>query len=147
MFLCAQLMVGGGRTAHAESMPTENGSLLPELHWLQNWLELDADQAQKVKTLHLAYLPKCEELCHRVQLSNDDLLKLSARHSTMDAAMRKAIEERAKLNAECQEALLEHVYQISACLTPDQSKKYLGLMVPYALCIPASDAASRKHHP
>jgi hypothetical protein len=65
----------------------------------------------------------------------------------MDADMRSAIEERAKLTVECQQALLEHVYQTAACLRPDQSRKYLDLMVPYTLGIPAKDAASNRPRP
>jgi hypothetical protein len=147
MFLCARLMLSTNSAESAKAMPKENGSMLPELHWLQNWLRLDAEQTQKVKTLHLAYLPKCEDLCHRVYLSNEDILALSGHSSSVDVKMRTAIEERAKLAMECQEALLEHVYQTAACLRPDQSKKYLDLMVPYTLGIPAKDAASNRPQP
>jgi hypothetical protein len=147
MFLCAQMMIGGGKSEPAKGIPKENGSLLPELDWLQNWLALDADQTQKVKALHLDYLPKCEDLCHRVYLSNEEILALSGRNPKLDAAMRTAIEERAKLTVECQQALLEHVYQTAACLRPDQSRKYLDLMVPYTLGIPAKDAANNRPQP
>lgn len=146
MFLCVQMTLGSRKEA-AQIIPKENGSLLPELHWLENWLGLDADQAQKVKALHLAYLPKCEDLCHRVHLSNEEILTLSGRSPQVDAPMRGAIEERARLTVECQQALLEHVYQTAACLRPDQSRKYLDLMVPYTLGIPDKDAASNRPKP
>ena len=147
MFLCARLMLSTHSAQSAKAMPKENGSLLPELPWLQNWLRLDEGQTQKVKALHLAYLPKCEDLCHRVHLSNEDVLALSARSTTVDAKLRAAIEERATLAMECQEALLEHVYQTAACLRPDQSKKYLDLMVPYTLGITTKDVASNRLKP
>jgi hypothetical protein len=147
MFVCSQLMLTSREPLTSKTIPKENGSLLPELHWLETWLRLDAEQLQKVKALHLAYLPKCEDLCHRVHLSNQDILALSERKATMDADMRTAIEERAKLTVECQQALLEHVYQTAACLRPDQSRKYLDLMVPYTLGIPAKDAASNRPRP
>jgi hypothetical protein len=85
MFLCSRLMLSSSGPFSTKAMPKENGSLLPELHWLQNWLRLDAEQMQKVKALHLAYLPKCEDLCHRVHLSNEDILALSERSSHVDA--------------------------------------------------------------
>lgn len=147
MFLCARLMLSTHIVESAKAIPKENRSLLPELHWLQNWLRLDAEQTKMVKALHLAYLPKCEDLCHRVYLSNQDVLALSTHNSTVDAKLRTAIEKRAKLAVECQQALLEHVYQTAACLRPDQSKKYLDLMVPYTLGIPAPDAASNRPLP
>jgi hypothetical protein len=128
----------------SRSVPQENGSLLPELDWLQNWLRLDAEQFQKVKALHVAYLPKCEDLCHRVYLSNEDILTLSERSTSVDAKIRSAMDERARLAVECQQTLLEHVYRTAACLRPEQSRKYLDLMVPYTLGIPAKDAASSR---
>ncbi len=140
MFWCSHLMLAPRISESAKTMPKENGSLLPELHWLKDWLHLDDGQMQKVKALHLAYLPKCEDLCHRVYLSNEDILALSAQSTTVDAKMRSAMDERAKLAVECQQALLEHVYQTAACLRPEQSRKYLDLMVPYTLGIPAKDA-------
>ncbi|TAE90020.1 MAG: hypothetical protein EAZ81_11455 [Verrucomicrobia bacterium] len=146
-FFGVQMLIGRDMTERSRSMPTENGSLLPELSWLQSWLILDANQMQKVKALHLAYLPKCKKLCHRVHLSNEQILQLSASNSKIDPVMRKAIEERATLHIECQEALLTHVYQISSCLRPEQSRKYLDLMVPYALGIPVHNEPSTKHHP
>ncbi|MBK8095446.1 MAG: periplasmic heavy metal sensor [Verrucomicrobiaceae bacterium] len=141
MFWCSHRVLALRTSESAKSMPKENGSLLPELHWLQGWLHLDDGQMQKVKALHLAYLPKCEDLCHRVYLSNQDILALSAQSTTVDDKMRSAMDERAKLTVECQQALLEHVYQIAACLRPEQSRRYLGLMVPYTLGIPAKDTA------
>jgi hypothetical protein len=48
---------------------------------------------------------------------------------------------------ECQQALLEHVYQTAAFLRPDQFRKYLDLMVPYTLGIPAKVAASNRPRP
>lgn len=147
MFFCSRLMLSSSGPYTSKDMPKENGSLLPELHWLQIWLRLDAEQMQKVKALHLAYLPKCEDLCHRVYLSNEDILTVSASSTTVNAKLRSAMDERAKLALECQQALLEHVYQTATCLRPEQSKKYLDLMVPYTLGIPAEDAASNRPQP
>jgi hypothetical protein len=147
MFLCSRLMISSSGPFSTKAMPKENGSLLPELHWLQNWLQLDAEQMQKVKAIHLAYLPKCEDLCHRVYLSNEDILTVSAGSTTVDAKLRSAMDERSKLALECQQALLEHVYHTAACLRPDQSKKYLDLMVPYTLGLPAKDAVSNRPQP
>ncbi len=147
MFLCSRLMVSSRSPFSTQAMPKENGSLLPELHWLQNWLRLDTKQMQMVKALHLAYLPKCEDLCHRVYLSNEEILTLTGRSTSVDAKLLSAMDERSKLTVECQKALLEHVYQTAACLRPEQSKKYLDLMVPYTLGIPVKDAASNRSEP
>ena len=141
-FFCAHRILSPTTSDQATSMPKENGSLLPELNWLRQWLRLDEEQMQKVKNLHLAYLPKCEVLCQRVCLSNEHILALTAQSTSVDTRMRSAMDERAKLAVECQQALLQHVFQTAACLRPDQSRKYLDLMVPYTLGISA-DAAAR----
>ena len=130
MFLSFRLILAPRASESAKTMPKQSGSLLPELQWLHGWLHLDDRQMEKVTALHHAYLPKCEELCHRVYLSNEDILALSAHSTTVDSRVRSAMDARARLTVECQQALLEHVYQTAACLRPEQSRKYLDLMVP-----------------
>lgn len=146
MFFCAQtFMQPSGK------VPMEAGSLLPEVQWLGTWLKLDADQLQKVTALHVAYLPECEKLCHRVYDSNARLLAEGAKHTTLDGPLRDAIAERSRLNEECQEALLQHVFATAQCMRPEQARQYLDLMIPSTFGIPAAAAAaaegtSRRHH-
>jgi hypothetical protein len=121
-------------------VPTENGSLLPELEWLRHSLKLTDAQFEKVKVLHLAYQPRCEELCLRVHQSNEALLDSSTTSRQVEGDVQKHLRERADLTMECQQAMLRHVYETAACMGPEQSAKYLKLVLPHAFGLDASRA-------
>ncbi len=142
MFVCTRKVLAETSSA---AMPVEKGSRLPELHWLRQWLALDDTQFARVEALHVAYLPKCEELCARVHESNTTLLSLSKKHTHVDTTLGDSIQSRAQLTSECQQALLEHVYQTAACMNPEQAKRYLDFMIPNTLGISccAAPAAHR----
>jgi hypothetical protein len=121
-------------------MPVDHASRLPELEWLRTWLALDDGQFAEVKQLHLAYLPKCEDLCLRVHQMNQDVLALSRKQSRLDPALAAAIRAHAQLTGECRESLMQHVYETAACLKPDQAKRYLDLMIPSTLGVNCCEA-------
>lgn len=147
MFWCSNRILSSTASDFARSIPKESGSLLPELDWLQSWLNLNGAQLQQVKALHLDYLPKCEAMCHRLSQSNKHILTMGFRSTSLDADMRSAMRERARLMEECQQALLEHVYQTSACMRSEQAQKYLDLMLPYVLGIATSDTSGNEVQP
>lgn len=137
MFVCTRLMLS---RSHETAMPTDHASRLPELQWLKTWLALDEEQFARVKQLHLAYLPKCEELCQRVHDANQSVLALSRKQSQVDPALAEAIHAHSKLAGECRAALLQHVYETAALLKPDQAKRYLDLMIPSTLGVSCCEA-------
>lgn len=130
MFVCTKWTLA---RQHETTMPTDGASRLPELQWLRQWLQLDDAQFDRVKALHLDYLPKCESLCQRVHDANEKVLTLSRSQNQMDTALAEAIHAHAQLTGECREALMQHVYDVAALLKPDQAKRYLDLMIPSTL--------------
>ena len=50
MFVCSQLMLTSREPLSSKAIPKENGSLLPELHWLQTWLRLGDTTALRAET-------------------------------------------------------------------------------------------------
>ena len=121
-------------------VPTEHGSLLPELEWLRHSLDLTDSQFEKVKALHLAYQPTCEELCLRVHRSNEVLLAASTKSRAVEGGVAEHLRERANLAVECQQAMLQHVYETAACMQPEQAEKYLHLVLPPAFGVDDSRA-------
>lgn len=115
------------------TMPVENDSLLPELQWLRTSLHLTDSQFEKLRTLHLAYQPKCAELCMKIQHSDHALLEASSRSREVTGDVIKLMHERAALTQECQQAMLQHVYETAACMAPEQADKYLKIMLPHVL--------------
>ena len=133
MYFGLQLMLKPYTCADTTQMPVENGSLLPEIEWLRASLQLTDPQFAKVKTLHLAYQPKCAGLCLRVQHSDQALQEAASRSRTVADDVVKLLSERAALTQECQQAMLQHVYETAACMTPEQADSYLKLVLPHVL--------------
>lgn len=122
------------------AVPTEYGSLLPELEWLRHSLDLTDSQFEKVKALHVTYQPTCEELCLRVHRSNEALLEASTKSRAVAGGVAAHLRERADLALECQQAMLQHVYDTAACMEPTQAEKYLLLVLPPAFGVDDSRA-------
>ena len=133
MFFGSQQMLKTCDCVNTTQMPVENGSLLPELQWLRASLHLTDSQFEKVKELHLAYQPKCAELCLRVRHS-DQALQAAASHSrTLTEDVIKLMHARAGLTQECQQAMLQHAYETAACMGPEEADNYLKVVIPHVL--------------
>jgi hypothetical protein len=111
-------------------MLQERQSLLPELEWLRQKFQLDEEQFEQVKALHLAYRPTCQAFCMRAAESETALLQVM-RDPTIDATA--ALKNRAELEVECQQAMLAHVRQTAACMNAVQAKQYLDTVLPQVL--------------
>lgn len=108
-------------------------SVLPELEWLRREFELTDTQFAKVSELHASYRPTCESLCARVIASHDKVKRLADSGTRVSPELRSALEEHASLHAECQAAMLDHLYRTAACLSPGQARDYLDAMVPHTI--------------
>ena len=133
MFLGSQRILKPCDCVNTAQMPIENGSLLPELQWLRLSLDLTSSQFEKVKALHLAYQPKCVELCKRVRHSDQALQAIASGSRAVNDDVTKLLRERAALTQECQQAMLKHVYETAACMAPEQADKYLKTVLPHVL--------------
>jgi hypothetical protein len=105
----------------------------PELAWLRADLKLTDQQFVRVSELHADYRPKCVELCHRIGAAHERLEAAARAHGTVSPELKAAIADHAKIHAECQEAMLEHIYNTAAALDEKQAAHYLDTMLPYAL--------------
>ncbi|WP_395737101.1 hypothetical protein [Prosthecobacter sp.] len=117
----------------ADEVPVENGSLLPELQWLRRSFHLTEAQFGKVQALHLAYQPRCADLCMKIQHSDHELMMAAASSRTVTEDVSKLLQTRARLTQECQQAMLQHVYETAACMTPEQAERYLTIVLPHVL--------------
>lgn len=127
-FFCSRYWLHDNRMTSA--MPQERESLLPELEWIRHQLQLNEAQFEKVKSLHLAYRPKCQDLCMRAEAA-ETALKEVLLDPQKDATA--ALKSRANLQVECQQAMLAHVRETAACMTAEQAKQYLGTLLPHVL--------------
>ena len=118
---------GGTMAAH------DGHTKLPELEWLHREFKLTDKQFAKVAELHLAYRPTCESLCRKVQASHDKVAGLVGTARQVSPELKAALAEHAVLHVECQTAMLAHLYETAACMSPEQAKHYLDAVLPQVI--------------
>jgi DNA-binding SARP family transcriptional activator len=137
------------RSHKLASNATNGGPLvdtLPELAWVRTELKLTDSQFAKVSELHVAYRPKCLELCQNIAAAHEKLARLTTSDRKVTPELEAAIREHAEVHANCQQAMLRHLYETAATLDEKQANRYLELMIPYALDAPPSDQESNHCH-
>lgn len=116
--------VGADGAAH------DGASMLPELKWLRRELKLTDEQFAKVSELHQAYRPTCEVLCAKVAEAQKKVKSLAETRNAGSAELEAALQEQAAVHVECRKALLKHLHQTAAVMTPPQAQHYLDAMLP-----------------
>ena len=123
----------------------------PALAWLKQEYQLTDAQFALVRQLHEAYLPKCREMCRRIDEKNAELQKLLAATNVVTPEIKGALAEAARCRVDCQGAMLEHFYEVARVMPPEKGRRYLawvhqatllpGQMVPSE---PTASASSRR---
>ena len=130
MFFCARMMQD--RALAAKALPYEDQIMLPELEWLRSRFSLDPAQFERIRQLHIAYRPKCQVLCQHIQQADRALLDtVNDPQKDFTAALKK----RAEVQIECQQAMLVHMRETAACMSPAQAREYLETVLPHFLGI------------
>ncbi len=112
---------------HASSVQRSmEQSTRPELTWLKHEYHLSNDQFNRVVGLHDAYYPRCAQMCRRIDDQNTKVQKLLAATNSITPEIKNALAEAAQLRAECEAAMLEHFYEVSRAMPPDEGKRYLA---------------------
>jgi hypothetical protein len=106
---------------------------MSELAWVRSELKLSDAQFAKVAELHAAYRPKCVEMCRRIAEARGKVEALAKASNVITPELEAALREHAETHAECQQAMLRHLYETAATLDPDQAKSYLETMLPMAV--------------
>ncbi len=123
----------------------------PELAWLKKAYQLsDADFA-RISQLHNAYLPKCAAHCRRIDELNQNLERALSEASTVTPEIKTLLAERAEERADCQAEMLDHFFQVSRTMPPEQGRRYLDWVQRHtALQEPAmvdhAEPSGLKHH-
>jgi len=97
----------------------------PELAWLKQEFNLSDSEFKRISELHAAYLPQCAEMCRQVDAQNQRLRALLAATNRLTAEIESAIAERSRLRGQCQRNMLEHFYEVSRTMPPEQGRRYL----------------------
>ncbi len=129
----------------SQKMARTGGNLLdsmPELTWVRTDLKLTDTQFAKVSELHAAYRPKCMEMCRRISEAHQKMEAVSRMDRKLTPELEAAIRQHAGIHAECQQAMLKHLYETAAVLDANQASRYLETMVPYALDFTLSESGN-----
>jgi hypothetical protein len=101
-------------------------SKTPELTWLKQEFHLSDAEFSRITELHEQYLSGCAERCRRIDLKNEELTRLLAATNNVSPEIQKALADAAQLRAQCQSQMLQHFYEVSRTMPPDQGKRYLA---------------------
>jgi len=101
----------------------------PELSWLKSEFHLSDAEFARIEALHTDYTTACAERCRRIDAKNAELRALLSQTNGVTPAVETALRDAAQLRAECQRAMLEHFYEVSRSMPPDQGKRYFDWVV------------------
>jgi hypothetical protein len=124
----------------------------PELSWLQKEFNLSDNEYARISKLHAAYLAACAERCQQIDATNAELKKVLAATDNVTPDIERLLHEAARLRADCQQAMLQHFYEVSRTMPPEQGQHYLAWVFARTLgpehtaMTQATDAAAHEHH-
>lgn len=99
-----------------------------EMEWLRREYHLSESQFAAVKKLHQDYEPVCARLCERIMESQGKLSKLIESNRSVTPEVETAMRECAKVKEDCQQAMLGHIYRVSAAMNEDDGRRYMAMM-------------------
>jgi hypothetical protein len=105
---------------------TMERSARPELAWLKEEFHLSDNEFKRVSELHVAYLPECHEMCHKIDEQNAHLQKLLTEATNATPDIDAALVEVAQMHSACQRMMLRHFFQVSQTMPPEQGRRYLA---------------------
>lgn len=95
------------------------------MEWLRADFHLTDEQFAAIQRLHVEYAPSCEEHCRRIQSANKALGR------AVDPATKAVAEQKMQeLRLSCELALVRHVRQVAAAMSPEDGRRYLELVSP-----------------
>ena len=117
------------RRSHPPAVPrgetvmhaTPEGGLL----WLKSEYHLSESDYERIRVLHDAYLPGCQERCGEIVRVREDLFSLIQQNKTIIPAIKSKLDESARLRSRCHELMLAHFYEVAAAMPPGAARRYI----------------------
>ncbi len=98
----------------------------PELAWLKKEFHLNDAEFARISQMHASYLSGCAERCRLIDEKNQHLKQLLASTNTVTPDIDQLLSEAAQLRAECHKQMLQHFYEVSRTMPPEQGRRYLA---------------------
>ena len=100
----------------------------PELAWIKKEFQLSDADLERVRTLHEAYKPVCADYCRKIDDKNKQVAALLMTSANVTPEIQKALTEAGQLRAQCYVEMLNHFFQVSQAMPPDQGRRCLACM-------------------
>ena len=99
-----------------------------EMQWLRHEYHLSDAQFSRIQQIHHEYAPKCDRNCERIARANAHLDQLILANKNYTPEVEAGMKEYLTVQGECRQALLAHIYAVSAEMSPDDGARYLQMM-------------------
>jgi hypothetical protein len=99
-----------------------------DLVWLRREFDLTDGQFERIRALHTAYAAKCDLMCQRIMNANAALDAAISRNNQVTPEIQQAMGEVGRVQQDCQQSMLAHVYEVSAQMAPSSATRYLQMM-------------------
>ena len=98
------------------------------MQWLRREYHLSDAQSARVEQVHREYTPKCDLMCAKIMKANARLDQLISANKSVTPEVSAAMKECLAVQNECREAMLGHVYAVSAEMSAADGARYLEMM-------------------
>ena len=98
------------------------------LIWLRREFHLTEAQFLRIQALHTAYVGKCDLMCQRIMEANAALDAAISKNRQVTPEVQQAMAEAARVQQECRQSMLAHIYAISEQMDPSSAERYLKMM-------------------
>lgn len=119
----------------------------PELAWLEEEFHISDGEFVRIGQLHRSYLAGCAERCRQIDERNQQLKSLLAGTNSVTPEIAGMLTETAQLRAECQKQMLQHAYEISRTMPPEQGRRYLAWIQAQAISADTHSQMTRVESP
>ena len=99
-----------------------------ELLWLRREFNLTDAQYNRIKLLHEKYSAQCDLMCQRIAEVNARLDALISANREVTPALASTINEASRVQEDCRRAMLAHIYEVGAIMTPSSGARYVDMM-------------------
>ncbi len=112
-------------TAPVMTMVTQLGG---EMEWLRREYHLSDSQYVRIQAIHRDYALKCDLMCGKIGIANAHLDQLLLANKTYTPEVAAGMKECMSVQGECRQALLTHIYAVSAEMSPAAGARYITMM-------------------
>jgi hypothetical protein len=141
--LALSVLLGAGayywRTAPERAMMCSDE---PELTWLKREFQLSDAQFNRVRELRDAYMTDCAAMCMRIAAINTLIRAEITSHTNVTPELQTMLTNAAQMRTQCQEQMLEHFFQVSREMPPEQGQRYLDWVQKQIFTMPHEQSPS-----